>query len=150
MPRNVQTTAQLHSSHTLAEWCSKCWSQASTVHELWISRCSSWTCIRPRNQRSNCQHPLDQQRSMRVPEKHLLLLYWLCQSLWLCRSQHTWKILKEMGIPDYLTCLLRNLCTGQEVTVRTGHGTTDWFKIWDEYIKAAYCHPAHLTYMQSI
>ena len=40
-----------------------------------------------------------------------------------------WKILQEMGIPDYLTCLLRNLCTGQEATVRTGHGTTDWFQI---------------------
>ena len=40
-----------------------------------------------------------------------------------------WKILKEMGIPDHLTCLLRNLCTGQEATVITGHGTTDWFQI---------------------
>ena len=40
-----------------------------------------------------------------------------------------WKILKEMGIPDHLTCLLKNLCTGQEATVRTGHGTTDWFQI---------------------
>ena len=40
-----------------------------------------------------------------------------------------WKILKEMEIPDHLTCLLRNLYAGQEATVRTGHGTTDWFKI---------------------
>ena len=40
-----------------------------------------------------------------------------------------WKILKEMGIPDHLTCLLRNLYAGQEATVRTGHGTTDWFRI---------------------
>ena len=40
-----------------------------------------------------------------------------------------WKILKEMGIPDHLTCPLRNLCAGQEATVRTGHGTTDWFQI---------------------
>ena len=40
-----------------------------------------------------------------------------------------WKILQEMGIQDHLTCLLRNLCTGQEATVRTGHGTTDWFQI---------------------
>ena len=40
-----------------------------------------------------------------------------------------WKILKEMGIPDYPTCLLRNLYAGQEATVRTGHGTTDWFQI---------------------
>ena len=40
-----------------------------------------------------------------------------------------WKILKEMGIPDHLTCLLRNLSADQEATVRTGHGTTDWFQI---------------------
>ena len=40
-----------------------------------------------------------------------------------------WKILKETGIPDHLTCLLRNLYAGQEATVRTGHGTTDWFQI---------------------
>ena len=40
-----------------------------------------------------------------------------------------WKILKEMGIPDHLICLLRNLYTGQEATVRTGHGTTDWVQI---------------------
>ena len=55
-----------------------------------------------------------------------------------------WKILKEMGIPDHLTSLLRNLYAGQEATVRTGHGTTDWFQIRKE----VYCHPAYLTYMQ--
>ena len=43
-----------------------------------------------------------------------------------------WKILKEMGIPDHLTCLLRNLYAGQEATVRTGHGTADWFQIGKE------------------
>ena len=47
-----------------------------------------------------------------------------------CVDHHKlWKILKDMGIPDYLTCLLRNLYAGQEATVRTGHGTTDWFQI---------------------
>ena len=60
-----------------------------------------------------------------------------------------WKILKEMGIPDHLTCLLRNLYAGQEATVRSGHGTKDWFQVGKEYIKAVYCHPAYLTYMQS-
>ena len=60
-----------------------------------------------------------------------------------------WKILKEMGIPDHLTCLLRNLYAGQEVTVRTRHTTVDWFKLGKEYIKAVYYHPAYLTYMQS-
>ena len=60
-----------------------------------------------------------------------------------------WNILKEMGIPDHLNCLLRNLYASQEATVRTGHGTTDWFQIGKEHVKAVYCHPAYLTYMQS-
>ena len=69
-----------------------------------------------------------------------------------------WKILKEMGIPDHLICLLGNVYAGQEATVRTGHGT-DWFQIgkgvrqgmsrYIKYIKAVYCHPVYLTYMQS-
>ena len=54
-----------------------------------------------------------------------------------------------MGKPDHLTCLLRNLYTSQEATVRTGHGTADWFQIEKEYVKAVYCHPAYLTHMQS-
>ena len=57
-----------------------------------------------------------------------------------------------MGIPDHLTCLLRNLYAGQETTVRTGHGTIDWFLLVSkkkEYIKAVYCHPVYLTYIQS-
>ena len=60
-----------------------------------------------------------------------------------------WKSLKEMGIPGHLTCFLRYLYAGQEATVRTRHGTTDWFQIGKEYVKAVYCHPAYLTYMQS-
>ena len=59
-----------------------------------------------------------------------------------------WEILKEMGIPDHLTYLLRNLYAGQDATVRTGHGTKDWLQIEKEYVKAVYCHPAYLTYMQ--
>ena len=60
-----------------------------------------------------------------------------------------WNIRKEMGIADHLSCLLRNLYADQEATVRTGHGATDWFQIGKEYVKAVYCHPAYLTYMQS-
>ena len=60
-----------------------------------------------------------------------------------------WKILKKMGIPGHLTCLLRNLYAGQEATVRPGHGTMDWFQKEKEYVKAVYCHPAYLTSMQS-
>ena len=51
------------------------------------------------------------------------------------------EILKEIGIPDHLTCLLRNLYAGQEAKVRTEHGTTDWFQIGKEYVKAVYYHP---------
>ena len=59
-----------------------------------------------------------------------------------------WKILQEMGIPDPLTCLLRNQDAGQETTVRSGHGTTG-SKKEKEYIKAVYCQPVYLTYIQS-
>ena len=60
------------------------------------------------------------------------------------------KILKEMRITDHLTCLLRNLYLGQEATVRTRHGTMDWFKLGKEYVKTVCCHPAYLTYRQRI
>ena len=56
-----------------------------------------------------------------------------------------WKILKEMGIPDHLTSLLRNLYAGQEETVRTGHGTADWFQIGKEHVRAVHCHPTCLS-----
>ena len=61
-----------------------------------------------------------------------------------------WKILKEMGIPDHLTCLLRNLYTGQEVTVRTLCGTTDWFKIGKGVQQGYIMSLCLFNYMQSI
>ena len=60
-----------------------------------------------------------------------------------------WKMLKEMGISDYMICLLRNLYAGQEATVRTRHGTTDWYQIRKEVGQGSFCHSAYLTYMQS-
>ena len=60
-----------------------------------------------------------------------------------------WKILKEIGIPDHMTCILRNPYAGQEATVRTGHEQQTGSKLGKEYIKAVYCQPANLTYMQS-
>ena len=139
-------------------------SKASSVCELRTSRCSSWIWKRKINKRSECQHLLDHTKSKRVLEKYLLLLYWLCQSLWLCGSQQTLKNSERDGNtrpPD----LPPEKSGGQEATVRTGHGTTEcstlcstdnrfqtttWSKQGKEYIKAVYCHPAYLTYMQSI
>ena len=60
-----------------------------------------------------------------------------------------WKILKEVGIPDNLIFLLRNLYAGQESTFRTGHQTTAWFQIRKGVYQDVYSHPAHLTYMES-
>ena len=59
------------------------------------------------------------------------------------------KTVEETGILDHLTFLLRNLYTGQEATVRTGQGTTDWFYIGKAVCQGIYCHPTYLTYMQS-
>ena len=61
-----------------------------------------------------------------------------------------WKILKELGIPDHLNCLLRHLYAGEEATVRTRHETTDWFKWGKEYTKAVHCHSAYLTYICTV
>ena len=61
-----------------------------------------------------------------------------------------WRILQKTGIPDHLTCLLRTLYAGQEATARNRHGTMDWLQIGKRYVKAVYCHPAYLSYMQSI
>ena len=58
-----------------------------------------------------------------------------------------WKTLKEMGIPDHLTCLLRNLYASQEATVKTGHGTTDWFQIGKEINQGTYFHCAYLRHV---
>ena len=60
-----------------------------------------------------------------------------------------WKILQERGIPDHLTCLLRSLYAGQEATVRTGHGTMDWFQVGKGEYQGVYVHPDYLTYRQS-
>ena len=60
-----------------------------------------------------------------------------------------WKILKEVGILDHLTCLLRNLYSGQEATVRSGHGTTDWFQVGKGVCQGCILSPAYITSMQS-
>ena len=128
-------------------------SQASTLHELWTSRCSSWILKRQRNKKSNWQHLLDHQKSKRVPEKHLLCFIGYAKAFDFVDHSKLWTILKEMGIPDHLICLLRNLYARQEATVRhvpTGHGTADWFQIIKGVSQSVYFHPAYLTYMQSI
>ena len=71
-------------------------------------------------------HPLDHRKHNRKTSISALVTMPKPLTVWITTN---WKILKEMGIPDHLTCLLRNLYAGQEATARTGHGTTDWFQI---------------------
>ena len=67
---------------------------------------------------------------MKLFQKNIYFFFIVCAKDFDCVDHHKlWKILKEMGIPDHLTCLLRNLYAGQEATVRTGHGTAGWFHI---------------------
>ena len=81
------------------------------------------------NQRSNCQHLLGYKKA-REFQKNIYFCFIDYTKAFDCVDHNKlWKILKEMGIPDHLTCLLRNLYAVQEATVRTGHGTTDWFQM---------------------
>ena len=88
----------------------------------------------------------EKQKSSRKTSTSALLTTPKPLTVWITTN---WKILKEMRIPDHLTCLLRNLNAGQEATVKTVPGTTDCFQIGKGVHQAVYCHPTYLTYMQS-
>ena len=100
-----------------------------------------------RSQRSNCQHLLDHWKTKRVPEKHML--YWLHQSLWLCRSQQTGKFFnrwEQTTFPaSWEICMqVKKQQLEPDMEKRAGS------KLGKDYIKAVYCHPAYFTYMKSI
>ena len=83
-----------------------------------------------RGTRSNCQHLLHHQKKAREFQKNIYFCFIDCAKAFDCVDHNKmWKILKEMGIPYHLTCLMRNLYADQEAIVRTGHGKTDWFQI---------------------
>ena len=83
---------------------------------------------RQRNQRSNCQHCITG-KTREFQKNHVLLLHDYAKAFGCVDHNKLWKILKDMGVSDHLICFLRNLYAGQEATVRTRHGTTDWFQI---------------------
>ena len=149
MPKNVQTNAQLPSSHMLAKECSKfskpgfntMWTENFQMFKLDLEKAeepeiklSTWWII----------------EKAREFQKNIYFRLIHYAKTFDCVDHNKLEILKEMGIPDHLTCLLRNLYTGQEATVRTRHGTTDWFQIEKGVWQGCICHPAYLTYIQSI
>ena len=128
MPKNTQTPAQLQSSHMLV------------MLKILQARIQQYVnCERPdvqagfrkgrgtRDQISNIHWIIEKAREF---QKNIYFCFIDYAKAFDCVDHNKlWKILKETGIPDHLTCLLRNLYAGQEATVRIGHGTTDWFQI---------------------
>ena len=98
-----------------------------------------------RKGRGTRDHPLDNQKA-REFQKNIYFCFIDYAKAFDCVDHNKlWKILKEMGIPDHLTCLLRNLYAGQEATVRTGYGTTDWIQIGKGICQDCILSPAYLT-----
>ena len=128
MKKNAQTTAQLHSSHTLAKLCSKfskpgfniTWTVNSQMFKLDLEKAEEPDFKLPTSV------GLSKKQEFQKNIYFWFIDYAKALAVWITTN---WKILQEMGIPDHLICLLRNLYAGQEATVRTGHGTTDWFQI---------------------
>ena len=131
MPKNVQTTAQLHSSHTLANKVMLKILQARLhqymIHELPDIQAGFRKGRGTRDQIANICWIIEKAREF---QKNIYFCFIIYTKDFDCVDHNKmWEILKEMGIPDHLTCLLRSLYAGQVATIRTGHGTTDWFQI---------------------
>ena len=149
MQNNAQTTAQLHSAHTLAKKCSKF--SKPGFNSMWTVNFQMFKLALEKAEESEIKLPTfigssKKQESSRKISTSALLTMPKPLPVWITTN---WKILQEMGIPDHLTCLLRNLCAGQETTVRTEHGTMDWFQIGKGVCQGCICHPDYLTYFQS-
>ena len=130
MPKNAQTTAQLHSSHTLSKVMLKILQarlQQYVNCEFPDVQAGFRKGIGTRDQIANIHWIIEKAREF---QKNIYFCFIDYAKIFDCVDHSKlWKILKEMGIPDYLSCLLRNVYAGQEATVRTRHGTTDWFQI---------------------
>ena len=130
MSKSVPTTTELRPFHMLVKECSKSFKLGfrSTWNEnLQLYKLGSEKAEKPETKLPTF---IGSQRKQGNSRKNI----YFCFTDYMKAFDHVdhnklWKILKEMGIPDHLTCLLRNLYTGQEATVRTLHGTSDWFQI---------------------
>ena len=129
MPKNAQTTTQLHSSHMLVKKCSKF--SKPGFNSMWTVNFQMFKLDLEKAEEPEIKLPTSagsskKQQSSRKTSASALLTVPKPLTVWITAN---WKILNEMGIPDHLTCLFKNLYSGQDITVRTGHGITDWFQI---------------------
>ena len=128
MPKNAQTTTQLHSSHMLVMLkILQARLQQYVNRELPDVQAGFRKGRGTRDQIANIRWIIKKGREFQNNIYFCFIDY--AKAFHCVDHSKLWKILKEMGIPDHLTCLFRNLNAGREATVRTGHGTTDWFQI---------------------
>ena len=128
MPKNVQITIQLHSFHMPARFCSKSfklgfsgtWTKNFQMYKLDLEKAEE-----PEIKLPTSEGLQKKQGSFRKTSTSASLTILKHLTVWITTN---WKILQELATADHLTCLLRNLHAGQEPTVSTGHGTTDWFQ----------------------
>ena len=130
MPKNAQTTTQLHSSHTLAKWCSKF--SKPGLNSMWTVNFQMFKLDLEKSEEPEVKLPtfigsLKKQESSRKNIYFCIIDY--AKAFDCVDHNRLWKILQELWVPSHVTCLLKNLYAGQEATVRTGHGITDWFQI---------------------
>ena len=130
MPKNAQTTAQLHSPHMLSKVMLKIL-QVRLQQYMNCELPDVQACFRKgRGTRDQIAYICWIIKKAREFQKKIYFFFIDYAKAFDCVDHNKlWKILKEMGMPDHLTCLLRNLYAGQEVTVRSRHETTDWFQI---------------------
>ena len=129
MPKNAQTTTQLQSSHMLAKSYSKFSKSgfnSTRMVNFQMFKLDLEKAEEPEIKLPTSAESSKKQEKSRKTSTFALLTMPKPLTLWITTN---WKILKELGIPDHLTCLLRNLYASQEAIVRIGHGTTDWFQI---------------------
>ena len=127
MPKNAQTIAQLHSSHMLAKWCSKF--SKPGFNSTWTVNFQMFKLDLKKAEEPEIKLPTSTGSSKKQESSRNFCFIDYAKAFDCVDHNKLWKVLKEMGIPDHLTCLLRNLYASQEATVRTRHGTTGWFQI---------------------
>ena len=153
MPKNAQTTAQLHSSHMLVILRMLKILQARLQQYMNLELPNVQAGFRKsrgiRDQIANIHWIIEKAKEF---QKNIYFCFIDYAKAFKCMDHNKlWKILNEMGIPEHLTCLLRNLYAGQvrkqqlELDMEQQTGSTSG----NQYVKAVYCHPAYLTYMQS-
>ena len=130
MQKNVQTTTQLHAFHMLARSCSK--SSKLGFNSTRTENVQMFKVDLEKAEESEIKLPtsIGSSKKQENSRKNIYFCFIDYAQAFDCVDHNKlWKILQEMGIPDHLTCLLRNLNAGQKSTVRTRHRTMDWFQI---------------------